>query len=126
MCVSTALQTIGRTATRAANSLVRPGQTASEYSVTPAQQAAAASLSGGGNLNSAYSAIASVPGVVVPNGDTGWGQSIFIRGGDYTQAGNEVDGIPINRAFDQYASRALSSLGNQEVQVYTGNAPADA
>lgn len=123
---SRALQTIGRTTTRAASSLVRPGQTASEYSITPAQQTAAAPLSGGANLNSAYSAIASVPGVVVPLGDQGWGQSIFIRGGDYTQTGNEVDGIPINRAFDQYASGALSSLGDQEIQVYTGNAPADA
>lgn len=120
------LQTIGRTSSRASSALVRPGQTASEYSVTPAQQQAVASLGGGTNLNSAYSAIASVPGVVVPIGNAGWGQSVFIRGGDYTQTGNEVDGIPINRSFDQYASGALSSLGNQEVQVYTGNAPADA
>ncbi len=120
------LQTIGRTASRANSALVRPGQTASEYSVTPAQQQAVASLGGGTNLNSAYSAISSVPGVVVPIGNAGWGQSVFIRGGDYTQTGNEVDGIPINRSFDQYASGALSSLGNQEVQVYTGNAPADA
>jgi len=121
-----ALQEIGRTVARSANSLIRPGQTASEYSITPAQQAAAAPLGGGANLNSAYSAISSVPGVVVPVSGTGWGQSIFIRGGDYTQTGNEVDGIPINRAFDQYASGALSSLGDQEIQVYTGNAPADA
>jgi hypothetical protein len=121
-----ALQNIGRTASRASNSLVRPGQTASVYSVNAAQQVAASSLGGGTNLNSAYSAIASVPGVVVPIGNSSWGQSIFIRGGDYTQTGNEVDGIPINRSFDQYAASALSSLGNQEVQVYTGNAPADA
>ena len=120
------LATIGRTTTRANTSLVRPGQTASVYSVNAAQQSAAAALGGGTNLNSAYSAIASVPGVVVPLGNIGWGQSIFIRGGDYTQTGNEVDGIPVNRAFDQYASSPLSSLGNQEVQVYTGNAPADA
>ncbi|HEV3086537.1 MAG TPA: TonB-dependent receptor [Candidatus Elarobacter sp.] len=123
---SAALTQIGRVATRASNSLIRPGLTASEYSVTPSQQQAVAALGGGTNLNSAYSAIASVPGVVVPLGNAGWGQSIFIRGGDYTQTGNEVDGIPINRSFDQYASGALSSLGNQEVQIYTGNAPADA
>lgn len=120
------LQTIGRVGSRSATSLVRPGQTASEYSVSPAQQIVAAPLGGGTNLNSAYSAIASVPGVVIPLGNAGWGQSIFIRGGDYTQTGNEVDGIPINRSFDQYSTSALSSLGNQEVQVYTGNAPADA
>jgi hypothetical protein len=123
---SRTLQTIGRTASRANSALVRPGQTASEYSVTPAQQAAAATLGGGTNLNSAYSAISAVPGVLVPLGNAGWGQSIFIRGGDYTQTGNEVDGIPINRSFDQYASGQLSSLGNQEIQVYTGQAPADA
>ncbi|MDB5072198.1 MAG: hypothetical protein JWM87_3309 [Candidatus Eremiobacteraeota bacterium] len=121
-----ALQNIGRTAARANSALVRPGQTASVYSVNAAQQAAGASLGGGANLNQAYSAIASVPGVVVPLNQPGWGTSIFIRGGDYTQTGNEVDGIPINRSFDQYASGQLSSLGNQEVQVYTGQAPADA
>jgi hypothetical protein len=126
LSASRALQNIGRTASRANSALVRPGQTASEYSVTPAQQAAAATLGGGTNLNSAYSAIAAVPGVLVPLGNAGWGQSIFIRGGDYTQTGNEVDGIPINRSFDQYASGQLSSLGNQEIQVYTGQAPADA
>jgi carboxypeptidase family protein/TonB-dependent receptor-like protein len=123
---SRALQNIGRTAARANNALVRPGQTASVYSVNAAQQAAGASLGGGANLNQAYSAIASVPGVVVPLNQPGWGTSIFIRGGDYTQTGNEVDGIPINRSFDQYASGQLSSLGNQEIQVYTGQAPADA
>jgi hypothetical protein len=121
-----ALQNIGRTAARANSALVRPGQTASVYSVNAAQQAAGSSLGGGANLNQAYSAIASVPGVVVPMNQPGWGTSIFIRGGDYTQTGNEVDGIPINRSFDQYASGQLSSLGNQEVQVYTGQAPADA
>ncbi|MEA2689915.1 MAG: Carboxypeptidase regulatory-like domain, partial [Candidatus Eremiobacteraeota bacterium] len=123
---SRTLQTIGRTAARSNSALVRPGQTASVYSVNAAQQSAAGSLGGGANLNQAYSAIASVPGVVVPLNQPGWGTSIFIRGGDYTQTGNEVDGIPINRSFDQYASGQLSSLGNQEVQVYTGQAPADA
>ena len=63
----------------------------------------------------------------VPISDAGgWGQTINLRGGDYTQTGNELDGIPINRSFDQYASSALSNLGNAEVQVYTGNQPTDA
>ena len=97
------------------------------YNITPAQQAAAAPLGGGTNLNNAYSAIASQPGVTVPISANPTGQqSIYIRGGDYTQTGNEVDGIPINRAFDQYASSPLSNLGNAEVQVYTGAQPADA
>jgi hypothetical protein len=121
------LKTIGRTVARGAGSLVRGGITSDVYSVTPAQQAAAAPLGGGNNLNSAYSAIASMPGTFVPISDTGgWGQTINIRGGDYTQTGNEIDGIPINRAFDQYAGSPLSNLGNAEVQVYTGNQPADA
>lgn len=121
-----ALKEVARVSTRSAGSLVKPGITADVYSVNAAQQQAAGALGGGNNLNSAYSAIASVPGTFVPIGNVGWGQSILIRGGDYTQTGNEVDGIPINRSFDQYSASNLSSLGNAEVQVYTGNAPSDA
>lgn len=125
--VSAALQTIGRTTSRSASNLVRSGVTSDVYNVTPAGQAAAAPLGGGNNLNSAYSAIASTPGTFVPiSAQGGWGQTINLRGGDYTQTGNEIDGIPINRAFDQYAGSPLSNLGNAEVQVYTGNQPADA
>ncbi len=121
------LRTIGRTTARGGSSLVKSGVTSDVYSITPAQQAAAAPLGGGNNLNSAYSAIQSAPGVFVPISDSGgWGQSINLRGGDYTQTGNEVDGVPINRAFDQYAGSPLSSIGNAEVQVYTGNQPVDA
>jgi len=121
------LRTIARTTARSSGSLVRAGVTTDVYNLTPAQQAAAAPLGGGNNLNSAYSAIQAAPGVLVPISDSpGWGQSINIRGGDYTQTGNEVDGVPINRAFDQYSTSPLSNLGNAEVQVYTGNQPSDA
>jgi len=121
------LRTIARTTSRSSGSLVKSGVTSDVYNITPAQQAAAAPLGGGNNLNSAYSAIQSAPGVLVPISDSGgWGQSINIRGGDYTQTGNEVDGIPINRQFDQYAGSPLSNIGNAEVQVYTGNQPVDA
>ncbi len=121
------LQTIGRVTSRSSGSLVRSGVTADVYNVTPAQQVAAAPLGGGTNLNAAYSAIASIPGTLVPIASSGgWGQSVNIRGGDYTQTGFELDGIPINRAFDQYSGSPLSNLGNQEVQVYTGGQPADA
>jgi outer membrane receptor protein involved in Fe transport len=127
LTASPELRTIGRVASRGASSLVKAGVTADVYSVTPAQQAAAAPLGGGNNLNSAYSAIASMPGTFVPlNDQGGWGQNINLRGGDYTQTGNEIDGIPINRAFDQYSGSPLSNLGNAEIQVYTGNQPADA
>lgn len=121
------LRTIGRVNSRTSGNIVRAGVTSDVYNITPAQQAAAAPLGGGNNQNSAYSAIASAPGVLVPISDApGWGQSVNIRGGDYTQTGFELDGIPINRAFDQYSGSPLSNIGNAEVQVYTGNQPADA
>ena len=120
------IKTIGRAVSRSSGSLVKAGVTTDVYSITPTGQAAAAPLSGGNNLNAAYSAISSIPGTFVPiSFEGGFGQTINIRGGDYTQTGNEIDGIPINRAFDQYAASPLSNLGNAEVQVYTGSQPAD-
>jgi len=44
---------------------------------------------------------------------------------DYDQVGYEFDGVPVNRSFDNYASSSASSLGNAEVQVYTGANPAN-
>lgn len=121
------LVTIGRVRAQSSSSLVRSGVVSDVYNITPTQQALAAPLGGGNNLNSAYSAIASVPGTLVPISNApGWGQSVFIRGGDYTQTGYELDGIPINRQFDQYSASPLSNIGNGEVQVYTGNQPVDA
>ena len=106
--------------------LVKPGTTSDVYSVDPATAATTAVLGGGGNLNNAYSAIASVPGTFVPQGQQGYGQALYIRGGDYTQVGYEYDGVPVNRSFDNYAGGSLSSLGQQELQVYTGGATAGA
>jgi len=120
------LRTIGRVTARSANDLVRPGTTSDVYAVSAAQQTAVQGLGGGGSMNQAYSAIASVPGVYVPQGQNGIYQSVYVRGGNYTELGYEFDGVPIQRAFDQYPSTALSSLGQQELQVYTGAAPADA
>ncbi len=114
------LRTIGTVTTRATNSLVRSGTTADVYSVNATQASAAKVLGGGGNLNSAYSAIASVPGAYVPANQSGAYQNISIRGGDYAQVGYEFDGVPTNKAFDNYPANTLSSLGQQEVQVYTG------
>ncbi len=122
------LQTIGRTTSRSAASLVKAGTTADVYSLNSTQTDKSAAFGGGGTLNSAYSAISTVPGVyVAPNqaGYIGAGPSLSIRGGDYDQIGYELDGIPVNRAFDNYPSGQLSSLGQQEVQVYTGAAPAN-
>ncbi|MDB5072200.1 MAG: cirA 1 [Candidatus Eremiobacteraeota bacterium] len=125
----TKLKVIGTVTSRAASSLVKPGTTADVYSINAVTQDKASGLGGGGTLNSAWSAISSVPGVfVAPNqaGYIGAGSTLSIRGGDYDQIGYELDGIPLNRAFDQYPSGPLSSLGQQEVQVYTGAPAANA
>ncbi len=122
-------QTIGRVVGRANSDLVRPGTSSDVYSINAAQQAKLAAVGGGGNLNTAWSAIASVPGVSVAPNQTGYigaASTISIRGGDYDQIGYEIDGVPVNRSFDNYPSGPASSLGQQEVQVYTGGAPANA
>jgi hypothetical protein len=120
------LEEIGHASAQAPSNLIKPGTTADVYSVSAAQQSRVAALGGGGSLNSAYSGIASVPGVFIPQGQSGWAQSVFVRGGNYTQLGYEYDGVPIQRAFDQYPGSNLSTLGQQELQVYTGAAPPSA
>jgi hypothetical protein len=121
------LQTIGRvTASASGGGLVRPGTTADVYSINSAQQAKVAAAGGGGTLDSAFSALSTVAGVSVQPGQAGYigaGPSLSIRGGDYDQIGYQFDGIPINRSFDNYPSSATSSLGQQELQVYTGAPP---
>jgi hypothetical protein len=124
-----ALQTIGRVASRAASGLVKPGTSADVYSVDATTQDKGAAFGGGGNLNSAWSALTAVPGVFIAPGQGGYvgaAASLSIRGGDYDQIGYEIDGVPVNRAFDNYPSGPTSSLGQQELQVYTGAAPANA
>lgn len=120
------LRTIATVRSRAAGALVKSGTTADVYSVNAAVANSAQALGGGGALNSAYSAIASQPGVFVPQGQNGWAQSVYVRGSNYTQIGYEYDGVPVQRSFDQYPATSLSALGQQELQVYTGAAPADA
>jgi hypothetical protein len=123
------LKVIGTVTSRAAAALVKPGTTADVYSINAVTQDKASALGGGGTLNQAWSAISSVPGVyVAPNqqGYIGAGATVSIRGGDYDQIGYELDGVPVNRAFDNYPSGPLSSLGQQELQVYTGAPAANA
>ena len=120
-----ALKTIGRVTAAAAGSLVKSGTTADIYSINAATQHAASALGGGGNLNSAYSAISTVPGAYVVPNQSGYYDTVHIRGGDFDQVGYEFDGVPVNRSFDNYPSGAASSLGNAEVQVYTGANPAN-
>ena len=118
-----ALREIGRVTSRATTDIVRPGTTSDVYSVNSASADKSSALGGGGSLNQVYSAVASVPGVYVPTGAQGWYQTIQIRGGSYDQVGYEVDGVPVNRSFDYYPAHTASSLGQSEVQVYTGSAP---
>ncbi len=121
-----ALKTIANVTSRSSSSLVRPGTTADLYSINAAQQERTAVLGGGGSLNSAYSAIASVPGAYVPANQNGYLQAVHVRGGDAYEVGYEFDGIPVNRAFDNFPSGSLSSLGQLELQVYTGATPSNA
>jgi hypothetical protein len=124
VAMTPAIKTIARVTAQSASALVKSGETSDIYSVNAAQQQAAAGLVGPGTLNNAYGAIASVPGVQLDTNEVGWWQTLHIRGGDIDQVGYELDGIPVNRAYDNAPQSMLSSLGSQEVQVYTGGVPA--
>lgn len=120
------LKTIARVTSRAVGSLVKAGTGSDVYSVNATTANAAAGLTGPGSLSNAYGAIASVPGVSIGPGEQGWYQTVSIRGGDIDQVGYELDGIPVNRIYDNAPMTMLSSLGQQELQVYTGGTPASA
>ncbi len=120
------LRTIANVTSRAAGNLVKPGTTSDVYSVNAATQQVVSGSGGGFNLNQAYSGIYSQPGVTSYIGNYGWGQVFYIRGSAYSQIGYEFDGVPVNRAFDNYQANSLSSLGQQELQVYTGGSPSGA
>jgi len=125
MTTRASVKTLSREVVRATGELVKPGTTADVYSVNANTQAKVSSLGGGGSLNQAYSALAATPGVVVPPGANGWFQTVQIRGGDFDQVGYEFDGVPVLRSYDNYPSTNASTLGQQELQVYTGAAPAN-
>ncbi len=118
-----ALKTIAKVSATSAGNLVKSGVGSDIYSVNSQAITTSSALGGGGNLNSAYSAISSVPGAVVPAGGMGWNQSTYVRGSQSFFTGFEYDGIPVNRAFDNYNSSTESNLGLQELQVYTGGGP---
>jgi len=120
------LKTIANVRSRAGTDIVKAGTTSDVYSVNAAGASAAQSLIGPGGLNNAYGAVASVPGVNIDAGEQGWFQTVHIRGGDIDQVGYELDGIPVNRVYDNAPQTMLSSLGQQELQVYTGGTPATA
>lgn len=122
------LRTIGTTRSRSNSELVRPGTVTDVYSVNAATQQRVTGLGGGGSLDQAYSALATVPGVFVPSANNGWSQAagVVIRGGTHTQVGYEFDGVPVNVGYSFFPGSNLSTLGQQELQAYTGSAPANA
>ncbi len=124
--INTSLKTIAHVTSQAASSLVRSGTTVDVYNVSAATAAQVAVSGGGNNLDSAYSAIYSQPGVLGLPGNYGFGQVFFIHGSSYNQIGYEFDGIPVNRAFDNYNASSLSNLGTVSTEVYTGGGPASA
>ena len=120
------VKTIGQVTVTGGSRLVSPGTVVDVYSINRAMQATLTGMNGGGDLDQAYSSIAAVPGSFVPPNEQGWNQPIFIRGGAYNEIGYELDGVPMNRAYDNLPTSNLSTLGQQSVQVYTGGAPANA
>ena len=112
------LKTIAAVRTRSSMDVVRAGTTTDVYSVNAAVTQAVQGVGGGGNLNNAYSAIATVPGTFVPPNQQGWNQAVYIRGGSYDQVGYEFDGVPVNRSLDNYPGGTAGTLGQQELQVY--------
>jgi outer membrane receptor protein involved in Fe transport len=120
------VEEIGHVSAQAGGNIVKPGMTADVYSIDAVTAEKARALGGGGSLNQLYSGLALLPGVVVPPGQNGWNQAAYIRGSSFNQTGFEYDGVPVNRAFDNYNASTGSSLGQQELQVYAGGAPAGA
>ena len=117
--------TLGKvTVLGASTSLVSRSQTSNVYTMNATQIQAVQASGGGNNLENAYSALDNVPGIYHFSSNAGWGQTVFIHGGNYTEVGYEYDGVPVNRAFDQYNGDTLSTLGNEQIEVYTGGAPA--
>jgi hypothetical protein len=124
LTITKSLKTIAHVTAAGAGNLVKSGVGGDLYNVNAAQAQAAAALGGGGNLNSSYSAMSTVPGVQVDIGGMGWTfNAAYVRGQNQYYTGFEYDGIPINRAFDNYNASTESSLGLQELQVYTGGGP---
>ncbi len=120
------LKNIANVTSHSSGNLVKPGTTVDVYAVNQAT-ATQLQLSGGGNnLDSAYSAIYAQPGVNALPGNFGFGQVFYIHGSSYSQIGYEFDGIPVNRAFDNYNANSLSNLGTVSTEVYTGGGPANA
>ncbi|MBV9102188.1 MAG: carboxypeptidase regulatory-like domain-containing protein, partial [Candidatus Eremiobacteraeota bacterium] len=120
------LRTIGQVRARSTSDVVRPGATSDVYSINAATQKAASAVGGPGGVDYGYSGLATVPGLYILQGQQGWQQLISVRGGDPGNVAVELDGIPMARSSDGGTASTLSSLGQQELQAYTGGTPASA
>lgn len=123
--ITPTLKTIAKvSATSSSGTQLRPGTTSDVYSVNATGIKTTVATSGAGSLNQVYGAIGSVPGVNIPTNQQGWNQGVYVRGGDYQQVAYEFDGLPLTRMSDLNPIATLSTLGTQEVQVYTGGTAA--
>lgn len=118
------LKNIANVTSRGQSSLVKPGTTVDVYAVNQQTATQLQTFGGGNNLDSAYSAIYAQPGVQGLPANFGFGQVFYIHGSSYYQIGYEYDGVPVNRAFDNYNANSLSNLGTISTEVYTGGGPA--
>ena len=124
------IRTLGRVTTTAAASLVSKSVTGDLYTVSAQSMAKyQGSVGGAETLYSQNGIVGSLPGVTRTVG-TGGGYagngSLFFRGGSNDQVGFELEGIPLNRAFDSANATAFLTNGLSSLEVYTGGEPADA
>ena len=121
---------IGRVTATAQTSVVNKTVTGDLYAVN-AQGINSYQGSAGGaeTLYSQNGVVGSLPGVARQGGSGGGynGQgTLSLRGGSFDQVGFELDGIPLNRGFDQYNATSFLTNGLASLEVYTGGEPADA
>ncbi|HTJ26922.1 MAG TPA: TonB-dependent receptor [Candidatus Limnocylindria bacterium] len=113
------LRSIGGVSATSAQNLVKGTEGTDVYSISGQQLNAA---SGGDDLHKTlYQYIATAPGVTT-NGFPGLPR---IRGGTATDTGYELDGIPVRERITGLFTSNLSSIGFQNVEVYTGGLSAE-
>ena len=125
-----AIRTLGRITTTAVGGLVNRAVTGDLYAVNAqAIDLYQGSAGGAETLYSQNGVVGSLPGVIRSVG-TGGGYagngSLSIRGGSNDQIGFELEGIPLNRAFDAANTTAFLTNGLASLEVYTGGEPANA
>lgn len=127
--LSTQARLLGRVVTTG-QAIVSKSVTSDVYAVnTQAISQYSGSVGGGETLNSQFGVISSLPGVVRTIG-TGVGyyanNFISVRGGTPDQIGFELEGVPLNRAFDKYNGGSQAANGLASIELYTGGVGADA